>query len=260
MNSRLILKIMIAMTLALCVGVFTTKSVADDQSPTEKIFVDASKPHLETLKRLTPEVQSQTRTLRSAIELMHNQYDAIMTIGPGSKREELVALYEHDLPKVVAQLANLKAAVDGLEPAAEEAKKFLDDYLDHRALEAWKLLDQRTLVAMTAVINARKVTRPPGLPETLPEDKTPDVIITKQEVPRTTQVNKTNEFLVTVRNNRRYTPAVATIEAGFGSGPGKFLESPRQQVTLTANESRTLVFKYTATDEGEVRIGARVVP
>ncbi|MBS0206584.1 MAG: hypothetical protein JSS49_27215 [Planctomycetes bacterium] len=260
MNSHLMLKITIATTLGLTVWAITTKSAAENQTPTEKIVIDASKPHLEKLKQLTPEVQSQARSVRSAIELMHFQYDAIMAIGPGAKREELVALYEHDMPKVVAQLANLTTSLDSLEPATEDARKFLDTYEDFRSLEAWKLLEQRALVAMTAVINARKITRPPKLPNPLPEEKTPDVTITKQEAPGTTRVNKSNELLVTVHNNRKYTSATATIEAGFGSGPGKFLESPRQQVKLTPNETRILIFKYTATDEGEVRIGARVLP
>jgi len=254
------LKVTVGAVLGLAVWTVAANSVAENQTPTDKIVIDASKPHLEKLNQLTPEVQSRTRSVRSAIELMHFQYDAIMAIAPGSQREELVALYEHDMPKVVAQIANLKAAVESLEPATEDAKKFLDDYLDDRSLGAWKLLDQRALVAMTAVINARKITRPPKLPDPLPEQKTPDVVITMQEVPRTTQVNKSNDFTVTVRNNRRYTPATATIEAGFSSGPGKFLESDKQQVKLAPNETRTLTFKYTATDEGEVKIGARVVP
>lgn len=252
------------MVFAVVVGFFldpaATCSVADEPTSGEKIFQDAAKLHLEKLQRLTPGVLKQTKSVRGAIDLMHIDYDAIMTIGPGEKREEVVALYEHAMPKVVAQLANLKSETDLLEPAAEAARKFLDEFVDYRALEAFKLLERRMLVASTAVVNARKLTRPPLLPDPLPSKKTPDVTITKQEVPRTTNVNKSNDFLVTVQNNRRYTASSATIEAGFDSGPGKFLESNKQEITLTPNESRILVFKYTATEEGEVRIGARVVP
>jgi len=96
------LKVTVGAVLGLAVWTVAANSVAENQTPTDKIVIDASKPHLEKLNQLTPEVQSRTRSVRSAIELMHFQYDAIMAIAPGSQREELVALYEHEMPKVIA--------------------------------------------------------------------------------------------------------------------------------------------------------------
>lgn len=259
MNANYLFRAAIATVAALVFLLTPTCPVgAYNQSDEERLFETVAAKQSGELNKLTKAVNAKVKDMNDRIRNMHFNYDEIMSLGPSDYRKKLVENYEYQRQVVYADYANMEPDLKKLTNLIPGCKRFRDREMRFKDNPLYKELNNALFDAQLAVVAANAVNRPGALPIPLPSEDVDSVEVIKATIlaKGKLQYGMTYKCAVTVRCNRTFTGATAKIAVRVVEGPATLEEPTTQDVTLIAQEEKTITFKFTITGEkgGPVRI------
>ncbi|HLW64696.1 MAG TPA: hypothetical protein VKS79_05200 [Gemmataceae bacterium] len=261
MNTTNLLRTIIATSAAFVILVPPPGLARAQKDEELDFFIDQAGGRTAELNRLTKDVNGYVKDVNQHIKKMHFSYDEIVSLGPSEYRQKMVTDYEYERAVVYAANANMDPVLRKLKDKIPGNKNFRDAYLRFKNEIAYKDLNNALFDAQLAVVAAGAVELPPALPIPLASEDSDSVEVTAAKILATgkLQPGKTYECEVTVHCNRVYTGATATIEARVREGPAELVDAANKDVTLKAQETKTLKWKFKVTDGGgQIRVSAKV--
>jgi len=170
-------------------------------------------------------IESRMARLSPLLEMMYMLYDNITFMGPDDKRPGFVAQYDHERGDLYADFDNMMSRVRKLEPTVEKAEQFLALNTKYNTSLAWTDLEKRATRARHAIDEARRLSRPPALPDPLPDAPRRDAEKGEVRFESDPVVGKPCKFEVDLINHRRFTTARVRLEVRVRAGSAKLKDA-----------------------------------
>ncbi len=231
---------------------------ASTQTADREALIEDARRYLPTLRLQVSGFQRQVERHQQLVDPMLTDYDRIMTEPPSRFRTMQISNYRSNYPTAYASKLNLDNAIRQIESHIERAKEFRDDLRrsGERALSG--VFEFWAEEAVDAVIQARMIPRPPPLPDPLPDPVAPVKII-NTDYEQDVVVDEENAFVVTLRSNRQFISTYVTVEARVRAGEATLRGPARRVIEVKPQQTATITWRFVATAEGDIRIGARIV-
>lgn len=212
-------------------------------------------------------IERRTERLRPLLEKMYMLYDNITFMGPDDKRPGLVAEYNHRRGDLYADFENMMSMVRKLEPTVEKVEPFLALNRQYDTLSGWTALEERATRARHAIDASRQLSRPPALPDPLPDAPRNDAERGDVRFESDPVVGKPCKFEVDLINHRRFTTARVRLEVRVRAGSAKLKDAQDATGTflfrsfdIPPQTTTTVSFPFTRLTADPLDIGARIAP
>jgi hypothetical protein len=212
-------------------------------------------------------IESRIARLRPLLEMMYMLYDNITFMGPDDKRPGFVAQYDHERGDLYADFDNMMSKVRKLEPTVEKVEQFLALNREYDTSSAWTDLDKRATRARHAIDEARRLSRPPALPDPLPDAPRRDAEKGEVRFESDPVVGKPCKFEVDLINHRRFTATTVRLEVRVRAGAAKLANADDETGTflfrsfeIPSQRTTTVSFPFTRLTDDPLDIGARIAP
>jgi hypothetical protein len=191
-------------------------------------------------------------------------YDAVLTTETGRFRDTLIAKYNRDLPKAIADALNMEPATAEMQRDLDAGYSFLHQkaYDEFKEVGVYRDLDDLIRKGYDAIGKSKGIPQLRSLPDPLPDAVQPAEVVAIEFVDLGLKQGIWYPVEVTVKNNARYTDRHIEVEIRVRSGPAKIEGSTFRKVTVQPGATKVLTWRFMATDDGEFDFvaGARIVP
>ena len=239
---------------------------ADDEKELQAFLAQANKYYAE-LDEHASGIESRTARLRPLLEMMYRLYDNITFMGPDDKRPGLVAEYNHERGDLYADFDNMMSKVLKLEPTVEKSERFLALNRQYDTYSGWTALEERATRARHAIDAARLLSRPPALPDPLPDAPLRDAEKGEVRFESDPVVGKPCKFEFDLINHRRFTATTVRLEVRVRTGGAKLANADDETGTflfrsfeIPPQRTTTVSFTFTRLTDDPLDIGARIAP